>query len=105
MNINEYGVLFRYSTGFDLSGFTGLQIVFTKPDGTTLTRANPLVTAPAVDVTTTLGLFPANTYAQYEFAVGDADQSGTWCAYVIYDDGVQHLISDVAHFTVNANSC
>jgi len=106
MNVNEWGVLFRFSTGFDLSGFSALSITFTKPDGTTFTRTNPDVTAPNADVITTDGLFPANTYAQYTFQSGEVDQAGKWCAYVTYDDATpQHLISDVAHFTINANSC
>jgi hypothetical protein len=105
MNVNEWGVFFRFSTGFDLTGFSALSLVFTKPDGTVVTKTNPDVTAPNVDVTTTEGLFPAGTYAQYTFQPGDVDQAGVWCVYATYDDGSQHLIADVQHFTISANSC
>lgn len=105
MNVGEYGVLFRLSVGFDISGFTTLTLVITRPDGTSFTRTNPAVSAPAVDVTTTMGLFPANTYAQYTFLVGDLTLAGIYCAVLTYDDASQHLISDVTHFTIDANTC
>lgn len=105
MNVNEWGIKFQFATGFDISGFTQLQLVFTKPDGTVVTKTSPDVTAPPVDSITTEGLFPANTYAEYRLQNGDVDQAGEWCVYAIYDDGSQHLIADVAHFTVNANTC
>jgi hypothetical protein len=101
MNVNEYGVVFAFSCGFDLSGFTTLSITFTKPDGTALTVANPDVTAPNTDIQTTAGLFPAKKYAHYVFANGDVDQAGEWSARVYYTDGSQHLISDVATFTID----
>jgi hypothetical protein len=105
MIVNEWGVLLRFSTGFNLSAFVTLSIVFTKPDGSTFTRTNPQVTAPNTDVTTTEGLFAANTYAQYTFQPGDVDQAGVWCAHVVYDDPGQHLLSDPGHFTIDALVC
>lgn len=105
MNVNEYGVDFAFSTGFDMSAFTAISIVFTKPDGTTLTVSNPNVTVPNVDLTTTLGVFTAKTYAQYTFVQNDVNQAGPWSARVVYDNTTlsppQHLISDVGTFTVN----
>lgn len=105
MRVGEYGVKFAFSVGFNLTGFTDLSIVFTKPDGTTLTVTNPAVTAPNVNLETTAGLFPAGEYALYTFANGDVNQSGNWCAYVIYDGNGEHLISDPADFTVDPLGC
>lgn len=105
MNVGEYGVLFQLSVGFNISGFTTLTLVITRPDGTSFTRTNPTVSAPAVDVMTTMGLFLANTYGQYTFQVGDLSLAGTYCAELTYDDATQHLISDVTHFTIDANAC
>lgn len=102
MNKNEWGIKFVFSTGFNLSGFSTLSIAFTKPDGTVLVKSNPDVTAPALNIDTTEGLFPSHTYAQYVFQNGDVDQSGTWSARVTYTDAGQQLISDAATFTVGA---
>jgi hypothetical protein len=102
MNVYEYGIAFVFSTGFDMSGYSGIAIHFTKPDGTTLQVSNPDVTVPSVDIATTLGTFLANKYAQYIFKAGDVDQVGNWTARVIYDDvNPTHLISDIGNFIVN----
>lgn len=102
MNVNEYGVVFAFSTSFDMSSFTSISVDFTKPDGTTLTVTNPSVTVPNTDLVTTLGTFLANKYAKYVFQNGDVNQSGLWSARVVYTDATpQHLISDVGTFTVN----
>lgn len=102
MNVNEWGKAFLFSTGFDMSGFSGIAIDFTKPDGTTLNVSNPNVTVPNTDVSTTAGTFLANHYAKYVFANGDVNQKGIWSARVIYDDSTQHLISEPSQFVVNA---
>lgn len=105
MNVGEYGVAFAFSTGYNMSAFTGLAIVFTRPDLTTFTVQSPDVTAPAVSITTNKGVFAANTYAQYFFKQGDVSQAGSWSARVIYDQTTAtpslHLISDVGTFTVD----
>lgn len=102
MNVNEFGIRIVFSSGFDLSDADNLKISFTKPDGTALVKETPDVIAPAVDIETTLGLFPANTYAQYTTIDGDIDQTGVWSARVTYDktSPALHLTSDVATFTV-----
>lgn len=101
LNVGEYGVELLFSTGFDMSDFTGLSIVFTKPSGTILIVTNPAVTVPAADVETTDGLFLANQYVAYTFVSGDIDQVGVWSARVTYDDAApRHLISDASQFTV-----
>lgn len=101
MNVNEWGIRFAFSTGFDLRDATNLELRFTKPSGATLVVDSPNVTNPGVDLETTLGFFPANTWAQYIFQPGDVDEAGEWTCRLYYDDGSQHLISDVGNFTVN----
>ncbi len=101
MNINEWGIRLWFSTGFDLSGATELQMQLTKPDGTVVTKVTPQVTAPAIDEDTTFGLFPANTYAEYITEPGDIDQTGQWSWRVFYTDLDKFLTSDVSTFVVN----
>lgn len=86
----QIGVPFRIATGFDMSGSTALSIIFTKPDGTTLTKTNPDVTAPAVALVNDpdLGNVAASTYFEYTNAIDDYDQVGDdWEACAIYVDG------------------
>jgi len=88
----EVGRVFRLSTGgFDMSASTGLSLIFTKPDGTTLTKteasSNP-VTAPAVALTndTDLGNQSASTYFEFTSVASDFDQAGTWTVCGVYTD-------------------
>lgn len=99
MNVNEWGVVYFQSTGFDMSGQTSLKLTFTKPDGTILTKTSgiTIVNAPQ---STTLGTFASNKYTKYTFIAGDVDQAGVWSCRVTYGDAGQSLISDVATFTI-----
>lgn len=100
MNVGEYGVVFYFGTGFNMSSQTSLRLDFTKPDGTTLAITSG-VTAPASPVVTTSGTFAASTYGKYTFVAGNVDQSGTWSCRLTYGDAAgQHLISDVGTFTI-----
>lgn len=102
MNVNEYGVSFLFSTGYDMSNFSAITISFTKPDGTEFQVFNPDVTVPNTPITTVDGTFAANEYAKYVFQLGDVDQVGEWSARVTYDDPTPlHLISDIGVFTIN----
>lgn len=102
MNVNEFGVEYVFSTGYDMSANTSISIAFTKPDGTTLTVSNPSVTVPTIDLETTDGLFLAHQYVSYTFQSGDVDQVGTWSARVIYTDAApRRLTSDIDTFEVH----
>ena len=103
MNVGEYGVIYAFSTGFDMSGFTTISLTVTRPDGTSFTRTNSSgVTVPASPITTTDGVFAANQYTRYAFLNGDINQVGQYTARVTYDDTTpQHLISDTGTFTIN----
>ena len=105
MRKGEYGVRYVLGTSFNMASNTALSLVFTKPDGTTLTKTNPNVTianTPYAPTTTpSLGTFAANTYFLYTFVNGDVDQSGDWTVHGIYSASGVHLISDEAPFTVD----
>lgn len=100
MNVNNFGVIFVQSTGYDLTGFSTLEITFVKPSGAVLTVANPAVSAPEVDIETVVGLMPSGTYSQYIFVEGDVDEVGLWSVRTTFDDGSQRLTSDIATFTI-----
>ncbi len=102
VNETEFGIPYVFSIGRNMQNFTEISIEFTKPDGTILLVSDPDVTVPAVSIFTVLGLFAANTYAQYAFQEGDLDQYGTWTARLIYTDASPlHLTSNRSNFTVN----
>ena len=42
LTVGEVGKLFYVATGFDMSSFTELEVVFTKPGGTTVTKKQTL---------------------------------------------------------------
>ncbi len=86
----QIGGVFRGWAKFDLSGFTELTLVFTRPDDTklTVTTADG-VTAPGVPVTDPdLGPLPANEYFEYTTVDGDipAGSKGEWDSCGIYTD-------------------
>lgn len=98
MNVDEYGVILQFGVSFDMSSTTGLSFTFTKPDLTTLTVVGTLGT---LQITTTEGIFAANTYATYRFINGDIDQAGEWSVRLTYlDASPARLISTVGTFTV-----
>ena len=99
----EVGKIFRYATGFDMSGSTALSLKFTHSDNvTTFTATNPAVTAPAVIANDPdLGSIPASTYMQYTTTGTDFTKAGTWTVCGIYTDGTPKVfIGDDAQFTV-----
>lgn len=91
-------------TKIDMSASTALTMVFTKPDGTKLTKTNPDVTAPASPlVDPILGTLPANEYLSYTLVSSDIDQTGLWTVCGTYADSIPtHLSSASNTFTVLA---
>ncbi len=101
----EVGKLFNYSTGFDLSGNTELELKFTSPAGTetSLTKTGGRVSAPAVTITDSdLGTIPASTYMQITTNATDFTEDGsTWNVCCIYTDATPKVFhGDDAGFTV-----
>lgn len=101
----EVGKIFRYATGFDMSGSTALSLKFTHSDGTTtFTVSDPDVTAPASNVTDAdLGALLASEYMQFLTTALHFTISGTWTVCGTYTDGTPKVfIGDTATFTVEA---
>ena len=108
IKVGEVGKVININANYDLSGNTDLEMVFTKPDGTTLTvnKAGG-VSAPAVDYTDpdTGTVFDANEYWSYATASGNIDQAGVWKVHGRYIDGTpKEFCGDAASFTVLACS-
>jgi hypothetical protein len=101
MNVGEYGIVFNLNVNFDISGFTGLSLAFTKPDASLLTVTNPQVSVGSVPLTTPYGTFPANQYCIYTFAIGNINQIGLYSVRLTYTDTTKRLISDIVTFTVS----
>lgn len=99
INVGEYGLVLNVNVNFDISAATSLQLVITRPDGTTITGTP---TVGAVDlVTDDDGTYLANQYCSYTFIAGDLNQAGDYTARVTYTDASKHLISDPTSFTVS----
>lgn len=98
----EVGKIFRYATGFDMSGSTALSLKFTHSEGTTFTVSNPDVTAPASPVTDPdLGSLSASEYMQYTTTGSEFTLSGTWTVCGTYTDATpKTFYGDDAVFTV-----
>jgi hypothetical protein len=106
MNVGEYGIQFNLNVNYNISAFTALSLVITRPDGTFVTRTSANVTVPGVPyVDPALGTFAANQYARYYFQAGDLNQAGTYTARLTYTNSGAtpplNLISDPATFDVN----
>lgn len=99
----EIGKIFRYATGFDMSGSTSLSLTFTHSDGTTFTITDPTVTAPASPVTDPdLGSLNASEYMEYVTTGTDFTESGSWIVRGVYQDGTpKKFIGGIATFTVD----
>jgi len=107
LKVGEIGKTIRVNAGFDMSGNTDLQLIFTKPDATTLTvnKAGG-VSAPAVAATGTDSdgvaySYNANEYWEYDTTSGDIDQQGEWSVHGKYIDATpKDFCGDTATFTV-----
>lgn len=112
LRVGEYGAtaLIRVSGGgFNLSSNTDVQMVFTKPDGTSVTKALSTTGGMTVGGGVTdadLGALAANTYAEYAPEVGFLDQAGAWTVKLVYiNTGAsppQQVIGGPAKFTVRS---
>ena len=99
----EFGVTFVLGTSFDMSAQTGLQFCFLKPDCVTELRVTG--TLGTTQLVTPLGTFAANQWAQYVFADGDLDQTGTWQVQLRFTSANMRLASGIAEFDVVPALC
>lgn len=110
LRVGEVGKKIRVNCDLDLSSYSQLTIVFTKPDGTTTVTKTTSdgVTAPSTAVTSDLTdsagdyiVFAANEYMEYTVESGFLDTAGTWSARAQYDDATPNTyIGDTTTFTV-----
>lgn len=104
--VGDTGKVLRVSTKFDMSAFTELSVVFTKPNGKAITKttADGVVLGTGQVVDADLGTLAANEYVEYPLEAGLLDSPGDWQVYAIYTnttatpDDIYH--SDPATMTV-----
>jgi len=84
--VGDTGKTLRVGTGYDMSSYTELSLVFTKPDGTVVTKTtSDGVALGGVAVTDPdIGALSANEYITYDIEPGLLDVGGRWCVHVIY---------------------
>jgi hypothetical protein len=102
---DDSGKTLRVNASFDMSSYTELSLVFTKPDNTVVTKTTTDGVAIGAGVTDPdLGVLAANQYVEYNLEVGLLDQAGRWCVRLIYDNTsaspVDKFHGAPAHFTV-----
>lgn len=98
-NVGEYGIAFDLNLNYDVSAATSLQMVITRPDGTTIT-GTPTVGQTDL-VTDDMGTFASHKYCTYLFKTGDLNQVGTYQVRVTYIDASKLLKSPLVAFTVD----
>ena len=112
IKVGEKGQPVKIATDFDMSGSTGLQIVFTAPTGGTSFTATqattPAVTAPAVALTNDPAFTPtrsvsASQYFLYTTDGTEFDIAGDWIACGRYIDATLELEADPVTITITAS--
>jgi hypothetical protein len=111
----EVGKIYAYSTLFDMSSNTELELKFTSPTGAvlTLTKSGGRVSAPAVPLTTDVenpdgSISPqqtldANEYMQITTIATDFTEVGSWTVCGTYTDATPKVFfGDQATFTIDA---
>tara|TARA_R110000782_G_C14770621_1_gene409042 strand:+ start:767 stop:1090 length:324 start_codon:yes stop_codon:yes gene_type:complete len=101
IKVGEVGKLFRYATGYDMSGSNVLTLKFTSPSGAATSYTSG-VTAPASIVTDPdLGSIAASTYMQYTTDGTEFTEAGLWTVCGTYQDATPKLFhGGDATFTV-----
>ena len=96
--VDNYGMDLVMGVGFDMSSNTSLTFRFLKPDLTTVVEKTGIL--GTIEVTTTEGVFAANTWASYTFVDGDLDQIGTWTVELVYEAASTKITSVAKTFDV-----
>lgn len=100
-NVGEYGKVLNINTNYDMSANTALDLVITRPDGTTFTRNSPAVTISASPlVTLDAGTFAANQYMRYLIQDGDLTVPGEYAVRCSYTDAQPLRLIATTSFTV-----
>lgn len=106
--VGETGRTLRVNTGFDMSSYTELSLIFCKPGGTTVTKttADGVALGVAGITDPDLGALTANQYVEYPIESGliTTSDAGEWSVQVLYTDTAptpdDNLYGDIAYFTV-----
>jgi hypothetical protein len=103
MNVSEIGKRLVINANYDLSSYSQLELVITRPDGTTFTRTNPAVSISASPlVTLDAGTLAANKYTLYSMQEGDLTVPGEYLVRLSYTDPTPLHLTETTSFTVNA---
>lgn len=110
MNVGNYGNTFVGGTGFsgsgfDMSAYTELSLVFTLPDNSEFTVTSPDVALGSGNYTLPDGrIFNSQQYVTYSFVQGQVTVAGPWKVRLIYDNSIatppEHFISSLGNFVV-----
>lgn len=109
--LNESGTTLRVDANQDISNYTELSLVFTKPDGTSVTKttADGVTLGAAAITDNDLGALEANTYVTYEIEAALLDTVGFWCVYFLYTNSASSPVDswpgDPVEFEVEALTC
>lgn len=106
--VGDTNKIIRVATGFDMSSYTGLSLIFTLPDSTTSTKTTTDgITIGAGVTDPDLGVLAANEYMEYPTETGFLSQSGTWYVVPVYTDTVAGSIfyGPCTAFTVTSITC
>jgi len=93
ITVGEIGKTLNLNTGTDLSAATDFEVVFTKPDGTTITKGTADGVALGVaPYTAECSIYAANEYISYAVEAGVIDTDGDWYVRsVVYFGTVKYV--------------
>ena len=75
LKATEVGKTVVYSTSFDMSSKTTVELKITYPDGSVVTIPDSRITVPAVPLSTSIGNLAASTYMQFTTLATDFTDS------------------------------
>jgi len=100
MNVGEYGNVFRFDAGEDISSATPTLVLEPKI-GDVLTIQSSELTIPIIDVTINGKTFLGNQYVEYVIKKGDIKYAGRWRAKLFAEfSATEKLNADYVRFTV-----
>lgn len=105
--VESEGWVLRVNAGFDMSSNTELSLIFTKPDGTSVTKTSADGVAIGAGVTDAdLGVLAANEYVEYSIENGliTSADAGEWTVQLLYTNTTPApddlFYGTLAYFTV-----
>lgn len=103
ITVGEVGKTINLNTGTDLSTATDFEVVFTKPDDTTITRGTiDGVALGVAPYTAECSIYAANEYITYDIQAGDIDVDGDWYVRAVIYYGTNKYIGKNALMKVYA---